>query len=594
MGLGFLFVSILAIAFCGDVGRAATDMEVNALLEMRHSFIDIKGKISDWNPLNISRVCEWTGITCNENRNIKKITLTQKELSGVVTPLVAYLEFLEELRLNQNNLKGNLPNVMGLPNLRIIRMDLNSFTGGFYFHDAQNWLSPLGKSLEEIFVDQNQLRGSVDSAPPETFSQSPIQVLRYGKQFFYGTIPHGYEGFPELHDLRIGYNEFYGTVPKEWEAMKLKNLYLPRLPGICGEKPEFATDPFFTDLGTTFGVECPEPPAYYQEEVDVLLSLMESLKPPPGILVYWTNETKAIICSGWTGITCDPFNHVTSIILDSMQLKGNLNEDIHKLDYLQELSLMDNELEGPLPDISRFRVKKLKLCGNRLSGPTPLNDRTFWESELAASMRELWLHDNEFSGEFRGGRPNIFWRSPLLDLRLRGNRIQGTLPEGIEGILRLQTLTLGSNHFTGTVPSDWLKMQNITKLDLYNLTSVCGDIPAFGNDTFVNIQNSSLGNSCSNTVTSGGGLSDEDSTTLRRSLANIVHETHLKTMKAMGWEPSNEKKSSWAATRKKLLVTLGVGIGSLMVFSILSFFVYGKMVGGAPLNADLTKSFEEW
>jgi len=50
-------------------------------------------------------------------------------------------------------------------------------------------------------VDENQLSGTIESSSPDSFSSSPIRVLRYGKQGFYGSLPTGYEGFPNLQDL---------------------------------------------------------------------------------------------------------------------------------------------------------------------------------------------------------------------------------------------------------------------------------------------------------------------------------------------------------------------------------------------------------
>lgn len=70
---------------------------VNALLEMRHSFIDLENSLSDWKAENASGVCAWTGVTCNAGGNIQRIDLAQLGLGGIVTPQISNLEFLEEL-----------------------------------------------------------------------------------------------------------------------------------------------------------------------------------------------------------------------------------------------------------------------------------------------------------------------------------------------------------------------------------------------------------------------------------------------------------------------------------------------------------------
>lgn len=182
----------------------------------------------------------WT--STSEMLRVQKIGCTTKWLIKRLDTRQAQLEASERWicdwhvwsrLLNQNKLSGNLPNLMGLSHVRVIRMEANSFTGGFYFHDPYNWQSPLGRSLEELYVcscwewhsssgmkgvscsesilsenrhccrwvDENELHGTIGSAPLDVFSNSSIRVLRFGKQHFSGTLPSGYEGFPKLEDL---------------------------------------------------------------------------------------------------------------------------------------------------------------------------------------------------------------------------------------------------------------------------------------------------------------------------------------------------------------------------------------------------------
>lgn len=70
---------------------------VNALLELKHSFIDVNGVLSSWSSVNVDNVCSWHGIDCNEDNHISKITLTNSQLSGIVPTQLADLTYLEEL-----------------------------------------------------------------------------------------------------------------------------------------------------------------------------------------------------------------------------------------------------------------------------------------------------------------------------------------------------------------------------------------------------------------------------------------------------------------------------------------------------------------
>lgn len=50
------------------------------------------------------------------------------------------------------------------------------------------------------------------------------------------------------------------------------------------------------------------------------------------------------------------------------------------------------------------------------------------------------LDQNELTGSIQDGVEFMFWRSPLMEVNLTGNQLQGTLPSGWNGLLQLKLL----------------------------------------------------------------------------------------------------------------------------------------------------------
>jgi hypothetical protein len=157
-------------------------------------------------------------------------------------------------------------------------------------------------------------------------------------------------------------------------------------------------------------------------------------------LLYALNE-RFDYCQ-WQGVKCAQ-GRVVRFALQGFGLRGAIAPNtLTRLDQLRVLTLRNNSLFGPIPDLSGlFNLKSLLLDRNSFSGSFPTSI--------------LLLHR-------------------LLTLDLSHNNLTGPIPVGLTNLDRLSSLRLESNGFNGTVPplnQSYLRVLNVS---VNNLT---GPIP---------------------------------------------------------------------------------------------------------------------
>lgn len=157
-------------------------------------------------------------------------------------------------------------------------------------------------------------------------------------------------------------------------------------------------------------------------------------------LLYSLNE-RYDYCE-WQGVKCAQ-GRVVSFVAQSMGLRGPFPpHTLTSLDQLRVLSLRNNSLFGPIPDLS------------------PL-----------VNLKSLFLDHNSFSGSFP---PSLLLLHRLLTLSLSHNRFSGPLPGNVTLLHRLIALRLNSNNFSGTLPSFNQTTLKLLDLSYNNLT---GPVP---------------------------------------------------------------------------------------------------------------------
>ncbi|KAM3709254.1 hypothetical protein ACJW31_02G159100 [Castanea mollissima] len=144
----------------------------------------------------------------------------------------------------------------------------------------------------------------------------------------------------------------------------------------------------------------------------------------------------------WQGVKCAQ-GRVVHLILQGFGLRGEFAPDtLTRLNQLRVLTLTNNSLSGPIPDLS-----------------------------LLVNLKSLFLDQNTFSSSFP---PSILLLFSLQVLDLSHNNLTGPIPYGLNELDRLSSLRLDSNGFNGSVPP-----LNQSTLQVFNVSAnnLTGSIP---------------------------------------------------------------------------------------------------------------------
>ncbi|CAM9320287.1 unnamed protein product [Scytosiphon promiscuus] len=155
--------------------------------------------------------------------------------------------------------------------------------------------------------------------------------------------------------------------------------------------------------------------------------------------------------------------------LYNCKLIGVIPKELGALTELEVLSIHTNKLTGVIPEeIGALRkLKELLLSRNKLHGKIP--------SSLGqlVSLEWLSLRDNEINGDvpaFLGQLGN------LIRLSLRDNKLGGHIPKQLGALKKLETLYLNGNQLLGHIPEELGALIKLKVLGLSN-NQLTGAVP---------------------------------------------------------------------------------------------------------------------
>ncbi|KAL5819668.1 hypothetical protein ACOSQ4_023510 [Xanthoceras sorbifolium] len=157
-------------------------------------------------------------------------------------------------------------------------------------------------------------------------------------------------------------------------------------------------------------------------------------------LLYALNE-RFDYCQ-WQGVKCAQ-GRVVRVVLQSFGLRGIFPPNtLTRLDQLRVLSLTNNSLAGPIPDLSPlFNLKSLFLNHNSFSGTFPFS---------ILSLHRLTALDLSYNN-LTGLIPvELTGLDRLYSLKLEWNRFNGTLPPLNQSLLLV--FNVSGNNLTGAIP----------------------------------------------------------------------------------------------------------------------------------------------
>ncbi|KAI4984449.1 receptor kinase-like protein Xa21 [Hordeum vulgare subsp. vulgare] len=451
-----------------------------------------------------------------ELTSMEYMSLARNTLSGEIPPSLANLSNLSYLALSANMLSGVIPSSFGmLSSLSAITLGSNNLSGSI---PVTFWNIT---TLKSFVVRNNMLSGTI---PPNAFNNLPnIQMIRMDINQFHGPIPPSIANASRISEVQLNYNFFSGHVPPElgmlrdlyWLQME-NNLFQAKGPqdwefitaltncsklevlGLNENKLEGALPLSISNLSTSLihlelrinGITGSIPEGIgnlvnlqrlvlmRNSFTGTLPSSLGRLKNLGGLTVA---ENKISGSIPWTIGNLTKLNYLD---LNMNSFSGGVPITFGNLTKLFGLNLSSNNLTGPIPS-GLFNIPTLSgyfyLSNNNLVGSIPQ------EIGNLKNLVEFRAESNKLSGEI----PTTLVGCQLLrSLSLQNNILSGSIPLLLSDLKGLETLDLSSNNFSGLIPKS---LGNLTMLHYLNLSfnNFVGEVPTtgvFSNVTIVSIQ----------------------------------------------------------------------------------------------------------
>ncbi|KAK4283087.1 hypothetical protein QN277_000082 [Acacia crassicarpa] len=354
---------------------------------------------------------------------------------------------LENLDLSSNTFEDSLPSWLGeLENLRELHISESTFYGPIP--------SSLGKlsKLTRLELVNNHLNGTI----PESLAQLVnLNFLRLAGNQLEGFIPNSLSQLVNLYLLDLSNNRLIGTIPRSLgELVNLRYLGL-------------ANNDLHDDIPNNFG--------QLVKLVQLDLSL-NSLRGSISTFKGWSFEQLEILnlfgnkISGSLPTNIDEMMPgLKYLLLGNNSMYGSIPNSLCKMFTLVRLDLSKNKFSGEIPDCWQDNQgwDVINLSSNKLSGGVPStfgnlssllwlhlnNNSLHGELPYFINLKQLVIMDvgeNQFVGGIPPWNGDIF---PMLQiLRLRQNKLNGSIPPQLCQLKSLQILDLASNNLMGSIP----------------------------------------------------------------------------------------------------------------------------------------------
>ncbi|KAI3754519.1 hypothetical protein L1987_54304 [Smallanthus sonchifolius] len=425
-----IFLVLFSIVYGGDENARNFNDRASLLTFVSKVTADPVNVLESWN--NSSRVhfCNWTGITCNENRDsVLKLDLSGASLHGTISPVISRLTRLKILDLSRNFFEGSIPKGIG-------------------------YLS----ELKQLSLSSNLLRGRI---PFELGFLRGLQYLDLGSNKLEGDIPLGLfcNGSSSLEYVDISNNSISGNIPlnDECDAKELRYLLVwsNKLTGQIPRALSNSTNLKWMDFESNFF------------EGELPCEIVKNLSNLQFVYLSY-NQFSGSLNNFFSGLTNSP--HLQELELAGNRLSGNIPDIIGNLSKsLVQLHLDSNQISGGIPpNISNLlNLTLLNLSSNSLNGTIP--------KELCqmGKLERLYISDNLLSGEIPLCFGNV---SKLGLLDLSKNRLSNSIPDTFSSLSQLRRLLLHNNRLVGTIPTSLAQCVNLEILDLSH-NQISGLIP---------------------------------------------------------------------------------------------------------------------
>ncbi|XP_055810799.1 pollen receptor-like kinase 1 [Solanum dulcamara] len=181
-------------------------------------------------------------------------------------------------------------------------------------------------------------------------------------------------------------------------------------------------------------------------EAEILFRFSKSLQKNDAIANWNPNVSpcdKNTDKPNWDNVICEN-GFVFGLQLENKGLGGTIDVDALKdLPNFRTISVMNNNFEGPLPNLSKLAgLKTAYFTNNKFSGQ--IDNSAF---EGMHWFKKLHLANNQFTGKI----PSVLGQLPkLTELRLENNKFEGQIPDFVQE--RLMDMNFSNNSLEGPIP----------------------------------------------------------------------------------------------------------------------------------------------
>lgn len=211
-------------------------------------------------------ICEWYGVTCDDQNRVSELNLDDNNLVGLVPSIVFYLPNLRKLNMGRNKVWAKFDDIQysKLEELHLHETEVNSLVGisnadSLKFLDLKK-TQLVGRTIPDELYHLSNLTvlelsecGLTSTISSEIGKLTQLVSLLLDRNDLTGQMPSTIGKLTALEDLFLTDNSLFGTLPPEMENLtSLKSLFLDAYnengAGISGPLLPFATMPKLRDL----------------------------------------------------------------------------------------------------------------------------------------------------------------------------------------------------------------------------------------------------------------------------------------------------------------------------------------------------------
>ena len=363
--------------------------------------------------LSTSDVCFWSGISCSDG-NVSGMSLRSLNVGGSVS-------------------KVSFSSIQHCLHKRFLIIKLIAV----YTTDQIPREVILLESLREFVVTSNPSMGG--TIAPELFQIPAIEVVNLGSNGLTGPLPEAVGQAKRLRFLNLEGNNLSGRITSSLDGAESLSYLNLQSNGFLGEVPD-----------TLFGAPLQE--LYLSDNVLTgTLPIAMGQATDLRILEFGTNLFDGPIVTQIGRLT----NLETLSIIDLPNVRGRLPAEFGSLSKLQELTITNTGIFGPIPSTWRGmeQIETMIMNDNALRNELPV------ELGFLTKLRVLRLSNNLFTGAIPA---EMSFMESLQQLHLNDNSLTGDIPIDFTILSKLEVLRLDGNELATKVDPEVCDLRNLS------------------------------------------------------------------------------------------------------------------------------------